>query len=73
MNSGYLRAWLVILFGPLNLFLAVHGSALLWGGLAAVWGIVGGMLLSGFRRLYVRATGRRPALQGGAGMSHLAA
>ena len=58
MNSGYLRAWLIVLFGPLNLFLAVHGSALLWGGLAAVWGIGGGMLMSGLRRIYRRAIGR---------------
>jgi len=63
VNSGYLRAWLVILFGPLNLFLAVHGSALLWGGLAAVWGIGGGMLMSGLRRIALRMTGRRPALK----------
>ena len=63
MNSGYLRAWLIVLFGPVNLFLAVHGSALVWGGLAAVWGIGGGMLMSGLRRLHARATGRHPALK----------
>ncbi len=63
MKSGYLRAWLIVLSGPLNLFLATHGSALLWGGLMSLWGLAGGMLLSGLRRLYIRATGRRPMLQ----------
>ena len=58
MKSGYLRAWLIILSGPLNLFMVSHGSALLWGGLTPLWGVIGGMLLSGLRRTYVRVTGR---------------
>jgi hypothetical protein len=67
VKSGYLRAWLVVLSGPLNLFLATHGSALLWGGLMPLWGLAGGMLLSSLRRLYTRAayrpkSGRRPAV-----------
>jgi hypothetical protein len=66
VNSGYLRAWLIVLAGPLNLFLATHGSALLWGGLAAVWGIGGGMLLSGLRHITARMPGRRPALKAAA-------
>jgi hypothetical protein len=61
VKSGYLRAWLIVLSGPLNLFLAAHGSALLWGGIAAVWGIAGGMLLSGLRHITMRVTGRRTA------------
>ena len=63
MKSGYLRAWLIVLSGPLNLFIASHGSALLWGGLTPLWGVMGGMLLSGLRRIYARATRRRPALK----------
>ena len=63
MKSGYLRAWLIVLSGPLNLFMVSHGSALLWGGLTPLWGVLGGMLLSGLRRVYLRATGRRPALK----------
>ena len=58
MKSGYLRAWLIVLSGPLNLFLVSHGSALLWGGLTPLWGVIGGMLLSGLRRLYGRMIGR---------------
>ena len=57
MKSGYLRAWLIILSGPLNLFMVSHGSALLWGGLTPLCGLVGGMLLSGLRRLYRRVIG----------------
>jgi len=49
--------------GPLNLFMMSHGSALLWGGLTPLWGLVGGMLLSSLRRIYERATGRRPVLK----------
>jgi hypothetical protein len=63
VNSGYLRAWLIVLFGPLNLFMMSHGSALLCGGLTPLWGLAGGMLLSGLRRVYVRATGRHPSLK----------
>jgi hypothetical protein len=63
VKSGYLRAWLIILSGPLNLFMASHGSALLWGGLTPLWGLMGGLLLSGLRRVYGRVTGRRPALR----------
>ena len=58
MKSGYLRAWLIILSGPLNLFMVSHGNALLWGGLTPLCGLLGGMLLSGLRRIYARATGR---------------
>lgn len=58
MKSGYLRAWLIVLSGPLNLFMVSHGSALLWGGLTPLWGILGGMLLSGLRRVYTRVIGR---------------
>ena len=57
MKSGYLRAWLIVLSGPFNLFMISHGSALLWGGLAPLWGVMGGMLLSGLRRLYRRVIG----------------
>jgi hypothetical protein len=63
VNSGYLRAWLVVVSGPLNLFMMSHGSALLWGGLTPLWGLVGGMLLSSLRRVYERATRRRPVLK----------
>jgi hypothetical protein len=58
VKSGYLRAWLVVLSGPLNLFLATHGSALLWGGLMSLWALAGGALLSGLRRFYGRVIGR---------------
>ena len=63
MKSGYLRTWLIILSGPLNLFLVSHGSALLWGGLTPLGGVMGGIMLSGLRRVHARTTRRRPVLK----------
>jgi hypothetical protein len=58
VKSGYFRTWLIVLSGPLNLFLVSHGSALLLGGLTPLWGLAGGVVLSGLRRLYGRMIGR---------------
>ena len=58
MKSGYFRTWLIVLSGPLNLFLVSHGSALLLGGFTPLWGLAVGMVLSGLRRLYGRMIGR---------------